>query len=99
MKPSAWLVNVARGKLVDERALILALERGTIAGAALDVFEHEPLPPASPLWSMPNVVLTPHVAGFRHDYWEAATELFAAGLSRYLAGEAVANMVDKRAGY
>ena len=99
MKSTAWLVNVARGKLVDERALISALERGAIAGAALDVFEHEPLSPASPLWSMPNVIVTPHVAGFRDDYWEAATELFAANLCRYLAGEAVANTVDKRAGY
>jgi phosphoglycerate dehydrogenase-like enzyme len=99
MKPSAWLVNVARGKLVDERALVDALGRGTIAGAALDVVEHEPLAPTSPLWSMPNVILTPHVAGFRQDYWEAATELFAANLHRYLSGEAVANIVDKRAGY
>jgi phosphoglycerate dehydrogenase-like enzyme len=99
MKPSAWLVNVARGKLVDERALILALGRRAIAGAALDVFEHEPLPGASPLWSMPNVIVTPHVAGFRDDYWEAATGLFAANLRRYLDGEAVANIVDKRAGY
>jgi phosphoglycerate dehydrogenase-like enzyme len=99
MKPSARLVNVARGKLVDQRALIQALERGAIAGAALDVVEHEPLPAASPLWSMPNVIVTPHVAGFRDDYWEAATELFAASLSRYLSGEAVANIVDKRAGY
>jgi len=99
MKSTAWLVNVARGKLVDERALIPALERGAIAGAALDVFEYEPLSRASPLWSMPNVIVTPHVAGFRDDYWEAATELFAANLCRYLAGEAVANTVDKRAGY
>jgi len=99
MKSSAWLVNVARGKLVDERSLILALERRAIAGAALDVFEHEPLPVTSPLWSMPNVIVTPHVAGFREDYWEAATDLFAANLRRYLAGEAVANIVDKRAGY
>jgi phosphoglycerate dehydrogenase-like enzyme len=99
MKPAAWLVNVARGKLVDEGALIASLKRGTIAGAALDVFEHEPLSPSSPLWSMPNVIVTPHVAGFRADYWEAAAGLFAANLRRYLAGEAVANIVDKRAGY
>ena len=99
MKPSAWLVNVARGRLVDERALIEALDRGVIAGAALDVFEHEPLPEASPLWSMPNVIVTPHVAGFRNDYWDAATELFAANLRSYRSGETVANIVDKRAGY
>jgi phosphoglycerate dehydrogenase-like enzyme len=99
MKPSAWLVNVARGKLVDEGALMASLERGAIAGAALDVFEHEPLSPASPLWSMANVIVTPHVAGFRDDYWEAAAGMFAANLRRYLAGEAVANIVDKRAGY
>jgi phosphoglycerate dehydrogenase-like enzyme len=99
MRPSARLVNVARGKLVDEQALVDALERGVIAGAALDVVAHEPLPPSSPLWSMPNVIITPHVAGFREDYWEAATELFAANLRRHLDGEAVANIVDKRAGY
>ena len=99
MKSSAWLVNVARGKLVDEHALTDALGRGAIAGAALDVVEDEPLAPSSPLWSMPNVILTPHVAGFRQDYWEAATELFAANLHRYCNGEAVANIVDKRAGY
>lgn len=99
MKPSAWLVNVARGKLVDERALARALERRSIAGAALDVFEHEPLAAASPLWSMPNVLATPHVAGFREDYWQAATALFAENLRRYIAGEAVANIVDKLAGY
>jgi phosphoglycerate dehydrogenase-like enzyme len=99
MKPSAWLVNVARGKLVDERALARALERRSIAGAALDVFEHEPLAAESPLWSMPNVLATPHVAGFREDYWQAATALFAENLRRYIAGEAVANIVDKLAGY
>jgi phosphoglycerate dehydrogenase-like enzyme len=99
MRPSARLVNVARGKLVDEQALVDALERGVIAGAALDVVAHEPLPPSSPLWSMPNVIITPHVAGFREDYWEAATGLFAANLRRHLDGEAVANIVDKRAGY
>jgi phosphoglycerate dehydrogenase-like enzyme len=99
MKPSAWLVNVARGKLVDELALTRALERRSIAGAALDVFEHEPLAAASPLWSMPNVIATPHVAGFREDYWQAATALFTANLRRYVAGEAVANIVDKLAGY
>jgi phosphoglycerate dehydrogenase-like enzyme len=99
MKPSAWLVNVARGKLVDERALVRALEQRTIAGAALDVFEHEPLGASSPLWPMPNVLITPHVAGFIEDYWDAATSLFAGNLRRYLAGERLANIVDKVAGY
>ena len=99
MKPSAWLVNVARGRLVDEQSLVRALGRRTIAGAALDVFEHEPLADSSPLWAMPGVLITPHIAGFREDYWPAATDLFAVNLRRYLAGEAVANIVDKRAGY
>ena len=99
MKPSAWLVNVARGKLVREPALVEALAAGVIAGAALDVVEHEPLARSSPLWGMPNVLITPHVAGFREDYWEAATELFAENLDRYLRGEQPANLVDKLAGY
>jgi phosphoglycerate dehydrogenase-like enzyme len=99
MKPTAWLVNVARGKLVREPALVAALEAGTIAGAALDVVAHEPLDPASPLWILPNVLLTPHVAGFREDYWDSATALFAENLTRYLRSESMANIVDKLAGY
>jgi phosphoglycerate dehydrogenase-like enzyme len=99
MKRTAWLVNVARGKLIQEAALVDALRSGAIAGAALDVFEHEPLDPASPLWAMPNVLVTPHVAGFRGDYWEAATDLFSDNLRRFLAGQPLLNLVDKRAGY
>jgi len=99
MKPSAWLINVARGKLIREPALVDALAAGVIAAAALDVVEHEPLAPSSPLWGMPNVVITPHVGGFREDYWEAATQLFAENLDRYLKGEQPANLVDKTAGY
>jgi phosphoglycerate dehydrogenase-like enzyme len=99
MKRTAWLVNVARGKLIDEAALVEALRAGTIAGAALDVFAHEPLDRASPLWGMPNVLVTPHVAGFRADYWEAATDLFGDNLRRFLAGQPLVNLVDKRAGY
>jgi D-2-hydroxyacid dehydrogenase (NADP+) len=99
MKPSAWLVNVARGKLVRESALVEALADGVIAGAALDVVEREPLAPASPLWGMPNVLITPHVAGFREGFWEAATALFGDSLERYLRGEKPANLVDKMAGY
>ena len=99
MKPDAVLVNVARGKLIVEHELAEALARGALAGAALDVFEHEPLDPASPLWDLPNVVLTPHTSAFRDDYWTLATDLFAANLARFQQGEALANVVDKAAGY
>ena len=99
MKRSAWVVNVARGKIVREGDLVAALRAGTIAGAALDVVEHEPLDGSSPLWAMPNVLLTPHVGGFRENYWDVATDLFAANLERYLRGEQPANIVDKLAGY
>jgi phosphoglycerate dehydrogenase-like enzyme len=99
MKAGAVLVNVARGKLIDEQALAEALITGPIAGAALDVFEHEPLDPASPLWKLPNVIITPHTSGFRADHWDAATALFAGNLRRFEAGEPLVNVVDKQAGY
>lgn len=99
MKPEAILINVSRGKLVDESALVDALERGAIGGAGLDVFEHEPLDPASPLWTLPNVILTPHMAGFRADHWDAATDLFAENLRRFDAGQQLRNVVDKTAEY
>ncbi len=99
MKREAFLVNIARGKLVTEEDLAVELAAGTIAGAALDVFEHEPLDPASPLWDLPNVIITPHTSGFRADYWEAATDLFADNLRRYERGEPLFNVVDKAAGY
>ncbi len=99
MKPTAWLINVARGKLVRESDLAAALEAGALAGAGLDVFAHEPLAASSPLWGLPNVIITPHVAGFREDYWEAAIELFGENLRRYRAGWPLLNLVDKAAGY
>jgi phosphoglycerate dehydrogenase-like enzyme len=99
MKPGAVLVNVARGKLVREAELAEELVKGTIAGAALDVFEHEPLDRESPLWDLPNVIVTPHTSGFRRDYWEAAVNLFAENLGRYLDGRPLVNLVDKRVGY
>ena len=99
MRPNAILINVSRGKLVDEAALISALQEGTIAGAGLDVFEHEPLAPESGLWAAPNVIVTPHMAGFRHDHWDVVTALFADNLQRFDRGEPLRNVVDKRAGY
>lgn len=99
MRNDAILINVSRGKLVDEAALVDALTRRTIAGAGLDVFEHEPLDPASPLWGLPNVIVTPHVAGWRPDHWDAATNLFANNLRRFDAGLPLVNVVDKATGY
>jgi phosphoglycerate dehydrogenase-like enzyme len=99
MHDRAVLINVSRGKLVDEAALARRLASGGIGGAALDVFEHEPLDPDSPLWALPNVIITPHTSGFRPDHWEAATDLFAENLRRFEAGEALLNEVDKAAGY
>ena len=99
MRADALLVNLSRGKLVDERALAVALQAGRIGGAALDVFEHEPLAENSPLWSLPNVLITPHTSGFRPDHWDAATRLFAENLRRFEHGEELLNVVDKEAGY
>ena len=99
MKPTAWLINVSRGKLIREKDLVDALAAGRLAGAGLDVFEHEPLAVDSPLWRMPHVIVTPHVAGFQDDYWEAAINLFAENLRRFRVGWPLLNVVDKEAGY
>src|SRR6266850_2366342 len=99
MKPGSVLVNLGRGALVDEAALIEALEQGRLAGAALDVFEHEPLDPSSRLWSLPQVIATPHISGLGPRYWERSVELFAGNLRAFLAGTPLKNVVDKRAGY
>ena len=99
MRPNAYLVNVSRGGIVDELALIRALKEGWIAGAGLDVFQREPLPPDSPLYDLDNVILSPHVAGFTPHYDQRASDLFAENLRRYLAGEQLLNLVDKGAGY
>jgi phosphoglycerate dehydrogenase-like enzyme len=99
MSHDAILVNVSRGQLVDEPALVDALRTGAIGGAALDVFVEEPLPPDSPFWTLPNVLITPHTSGFRPDHWDAATGLFAENLERFDRGEPLVNVVDKQAGY
>jgi phosphoglycerate dehydrogenase-like enzyme len=99
MSRDAILVNVSRGQLVDEPALIDVLRAGTIGGAALDVFVDEPLPPDSPFWTLTNVLITPHTSGFRPDHWDAATSLFAGNLERLDAGQPLVNVVDKLAGY
>jgi phosphoglycerate dehydrogenase-like enzyme len=99
MRPGAFLVNIARGEICDEAALVAALRDGRLAGAALDVFAREPLPSDDPLWALPNVILTPHISGLTPHYNERATALFAANLRRYLAGEPLYNVVDKHAGY
>lgn len=99
MKPTAFLLNVARGSLVDEAALADALRDGHLAGAALDVFEREPLPADSPLFDLPNVFLTPHIAGGFDQYWDLATEAFCENLGRYLAGRPLLNVVDRDRSY
>ena len=99
MKPTAYLVNIARGGLVDEPALIAALKAGTIAGAGLDVFAREPLPPESELWDLENVILSPHISGGTEIYNQRATDIFCANLRRYLAAEPLVNVVDPARGY
>ncbi len=99
MKSNAFLVNVGRGGLINEKDLVKALKKGWIAGAGLDVFETEPLPNESPLWTMENVILTPHISGLTPQYDERATDLFAENLRRYLAGESLLNLVNREEGY
>jgi phosphoglycerate dehydrogenase-like enzyme len=95
MKPGARIVNVGRGALIDEEALLAALESGRLAGAALDVFASEPLPDEHPFWAMEQVVVSPHMAGDRIGWQQAAVEMFAANLRRWRAGEPLAHVVDK----
>jgi len=101
MRPSAWLINVGRGGHADEGALLRALRERRIAGAVLDVFADEPLPAESPFWDLPNVIITPHLAGVAgtERFWSAAADLIAENLVRYARGEPLANVIDPARGY
>jgi phosphoglycerate dehydrogenase-like enzyme len=99
MKPGAYVVNIGRGATIQEQALIQALREGWIAGAALDVFEQEPLPDTSPLWNLDNVIVTAHYAGMTPEYDRRGLALFLDNLRRYQASEPLLNVVDKEAGY
>jgi phosphoglycerate dehydrogenase-like enzyme len=99
MKPTAYLIDISRGQVVDQDALIQALRDRHLAGAALDVYPVEPLPADSPLWEMPNVILSPHVAGASGAYYERAAAVFAENLRRYLADQPLLNRFDPRRGY
>lgn len=99
MKPTARLYNVGRGALIDEAALATALADRRIAGAGLDVFEQEPLPPTSPLWALDNVLLTPHVSGVTPHYYERAAAIFGRNLRKFLDGTTLDNRFDPARGY
>jgi phosphoglycerate dehydrogenase-like enzyme len=99
MKPGAYLVDVSRGGIVDQAALIQALQDRRLAGAAIDVFPDEPLPASSPLWKQSNVLISPHISGNSPDYNERAVELFAENLHRFLAGLPLYNRFDPQKGY
>lgn len=99
MKTSAYFINVARGDIVNEADLITALNEGYIKGAALDVFEHEPLPESSPLWDMQNVLITPHIAAISPHYLDRAIKLFCEILTRFPRDKDMFNIIDKAKGY
>lgn len=99
MKPDAYLINVGRGPLIDESALIEALREHKLGGAALDVFDQEPLPSDSPLWDLENLLITPHTAGMTTKLWERHYVLFSENLRRYLDARPLLGLVDKQRGY
>lgn len=99
LKPASYLIDLSRGGVVDHGALIEVLNDNRLAGAALDVYPVEPLPESSPLWGMPNVILSPHVAGASKEYFERATDLFVENIHRYLAGQPLLNRYDPQRGY
>lgn len=99
LKPTAYLVDIGRGGVIDQTALIAALREHKIAGAALDVFPEEPLPADNPLWKLPNVILSPHIAGYSSAYDKRAVALFSENLTRYLAGLPLYNQINLEKGY
>ncbi|HWF93265.1 MAG TPA: D-2-hydroxyacid dehydrogenase [Terriglobales bacterium] len=99
MRPNACLINIGRGAVLDEAALVDALRTKTIAAAALDVFEKEPLPQDSPLWKMENVLITPHTAGLTDKLWERQYAFFSENLRRFMNGQPLLAVVDKQKGY
>ncbi len=99
MKPAAYFINIARGGVVDEAALVSALQQRKIAGAALDVFEQEPLPKESPLWGVDNVIITSHTAGFTPHYMDRVVDIFCSNLKAYMEKKPMPNLVDKEKGY
>ncbi len=99
MKSEAVLINMARGEIVDEAALAAMLREERLRGAAVDVFAEEPLPETSPLWEVPNLIVTPHVAGFSRDYLPVSFEIFAENVRRFEAGEPLRNEIDPARGY
>jgi D-2-hydroxyacid dehydrogenase (NADP+) len=99
LAPGAFLVNVGRGASLDEEALVRAIQSGHLRGAALDVFHEEPLPASSPLWSMPQILITPHSAGVTPNLWRDINQIFIENLHRAARGLALLNLVDKARGY
>ena len=99
MKKSAHLINVSRGSVVQEQALITALKEERIAGAALDVFASEPVPPESEFWKLENVILTPHLSSWSKDYRIRSAEIFGINLERYLSGQPLLHVIDRAKGY
>ena len=99
MKPDAYLINIARGEIIDETALIEALHNRRIAGAGLDVFTQEPLPPDSPFWTLPNVFVTPHISWNSPFIRSRTLDLFITNLHAFIHNEPMINVVDKQAGY
>lgn len=99
MRSSTFLINVGRGETIDDDALVDALRKGAIGGAALDAFRQEPLPSDHPFWELPNLIMTPHVSGYMPNYFQRALGLFEQNLGRYRRGEPLRNLVDKRLGY